>query len=114
MMEPATVVLLLTAILSSAALNTWLTRRFRKGNDVAEEHKTHAEASQILAKAAETTLSIMQTTIQSQDERIRAQDIRIQRLEDQVLKLHTELLEYKKIHGPLNTGDEVTISGVIV
>lgn len=105
------VMLVVAAVVGSKVLDTVATRFFRKDNDTAEAGKTKAEASDILAKAAETTLNIMQTTIQSQDERIRAQDTRIQRLEDQVLKLHTELLEYKRLHGPLDEGTEVHIKG---
>jgi hypothetical protein len=96
------VVAVLVTVLGSTALNTMITRWFRKGNDRAHENKTQAEASNVLAKAAETTLTIMQTTIQAQDDRIRSQDVRIQRLEDQVLKLTAELMAYRQLHGPLS------------
>jgi len=109
-----TLAIVAAAIIGSKVLDTLATRFFRKDNDRAEADHVKADTASIMAKAAETTLSIMQSTLASQDKRIQAQDERILRLEERVMSLHAELMEYKKIHGPLDYDAQIHVTGEVL
>jgi sensor histidine kinase YesM len=88
------VLAIILAVMSSSVLTRIIDRFFSKKNDAATVHKTEAETADILSQAADRTLQMMhQSMVQAQ--------ARIMVLEERVSHLEKQVLEYERLHGPL-------------